>query len=79
MREWFETLNQDFRYQPTAIAAPGPNLYIAEEIHDHHFKIAGGEPGAKASWQVTGVRHDAWAKENPLQVEEEKPRAEQTQ
>jgi hypothetical protein len=31
---WFGILNKDFRYQLTAIGAPGPNLYIAEEISD---------------------------------------------
>jgi hypothetical protein len=30
--DWFGILNKDFRYQITAIGAPGPNLYIAEEI-----------------------------------------------
>jgi hypothetical protein len=32
--DWFGALNNDFRYQLTAIGAPGPNLYIAEEISD---------------------------------------------
>jgi hypothetical protein len=32
--DWFGALNKDFRYQLTAIGAPGPNLYIAEEIAD---------------------------------------------
>ena len=32
--DWFGILNKDFRYQITAIGAPGPNLYIAEEILD---------------------------------------------
>jgi hypothetical protein len=31
---WFGMLNKDFRYQLTAIGAPGPNLYIAEEISE---------------------------------------------
>ena len=31
---WFNALNKDFRYQLTAIGAPGPNLHIAEEISD---------------------------------------------
>ena len=31
---WFGILNKDFRYQLTAIGAPGPNLYIAEKISD---------------------------------------------
>jgi hypothetical protein len=30
--DWFAALNKDFRYQLTAIGAPGPNLYIAQEI-----------------------------------------------
>jgi hypothetical protein len=30
--DWFGILNKDFRYQLTAIGAPGPNLYIAKEI-----------------------------------------------
>jgi hypothetical protein len=32
--DWFGILNKDFRYQLTAIGAPGPNLYVAEEISD---------------------------------------------
>ena len=31
---WFGALNKDFRYQLTAIGAPGPNLYIVEEISE---------------------------------------------
>ncbi|MBI3949883.1 MAG: hypothetical protein HY314_05455 [Acidobacteria bacterium] len=73
---WFEALNKDFRYQLTAIGAPGPNLYVAEEIKDNRFKIAGGIPGMKVSWQVTGNRQDAWAKAHPVVVEEDKSDAE---
>jgi hypothetical protein len=32
--DWFDALNKDFRYQLTAIGAPGPNVYIAEEVCD---------------------------------------------
>ena len=73
---WFEALNRDFRYQLTPIGAPGPNLYIAREIADNHFTIAGGSPGMKVSWQVTGIRHDPWAEAHRIQVEVEKPPAE---
>jgi hypothetical protein len=73
---WFQALNTDFRYQLTAIGAPGPNLYIAEEISNNQFKIAGGKPGMKVSWQVTGVRQDAYAKAHPLRVEVQKPQRE---
>jgi hypothetical protein len=70
--DWFEALNMSFRYQLTAVGAPGPNLYIAKEISGNRFQIAGGKPGAKVSWQVTGVRHDAYANAHPLVVEEQK-------
>lgn len=69
---WFEALNSEIRYQLTSIGAPGPNLYIAEEISNQRFKIAGGKPGMKVCWQVTGSRKDAWAQANPLIVEQEK-------
>jgi hypothetical protein len=85
---WFGALNKDFRYQLTAIGAPGPNLYIAEEISESNtdysknnsnknnnsgFKIGGGTSGMKVSWQITGVRKDPYAKAHPIQVEEDKP------
>jgi hypothetical protein len=70
--DWFEVVNGDFRYQLTAVGAPSPGLYIAQEISGHHFQIAGGTPGTKVSWQVTGVRRDAYAKANPLVVEQSK-------
>jgi hypothetical protein len=73
---WFEPLNQDFRYQLTAIGAPGPNLYIAKEIQGNSFSIAGGTAGMKVSWQVTGIRHDAWATAHRIPVEEDKPATE---
>ncbi len=72
MPSWFDALNGDFRYQLTAIGAPAANLYVAEEIAKRQFKIAGGKPHLKVSWQVTGVRHDASARNNHVPVEEEK-------
>jgi hypothetical protein len=74
--EWFEALNGDFRYQLTAVGGPAPNLYVAEEIYENRFKIAGGEGGMKVCWQVTGSRKDSWAVANPFVVEEEKPQEE---
>jgi len=48
-----------------------PNLYIAHEMTEQGvFVIAGGVPGAKVSWQVTGVREDAFANANRIPVEE---------
>jgi hypothetical protein len=69
---WFEALNKEFRYQLTPISAPGPNLYIAEEIKNQRFKIGGGSSEMKVCWQVTGIRQDAWAQANPLVIEQDK-------
>jgi hypothetical protein len=74
--DYFEVLNQDFRYQLTAIGAPGPDLYIAQEIKGNQFKIAGGAAGIKVSWQVTGIRKDPWAERHRIAVEQEKPERE---
>jgi hypothetical protein len=73
--DWFEALNRDFRYQLTNIGGFAP-IYVAEKIHDHRFKIAGGQPGMEVSWQVTGTRHDRYAEAHRMQVEEAKAAAE---
>jgi hypothetical protein len=70
--DWFEALNKDFRYQLTAIGAPGPNLYIADEITNNRFTIAGGTAGMRVSWQVTGIRKDAYAEAHRIPIEQDK-------
>jgi hypothetical protein len=70
--DWFQALNSDYRYQLTPIGAAAPNLYVSQEVKDGRFGIAGGRPGQKVSWQVTGIRQDAWAKANRIPVEEAK-------
>jgi hypothetical protein len=72
MPEWFSALNRDFRYLLTPIGTPMPGLYIAEEVQDNRFRVAGGQPGMKVSWQVTGIRQDSYANKNRIKVEEEK-------
>jgi len=70
--DWFEALNEDFRYQLTPMGAAFVP-YVADEIAGNQFKIGGGIPGRKVSWQVTGIRHDAYANAHRIQVEELKP------
>ena len=76
MPQWFQALNRDFRYQLTPIGAPMGNLYIAQEIQDNRFQIAGGKAGLKVSWQVTGIRQDPYANTYRILVEEAKPATE---
>ncbi len=65
---YFEALNHEFRYQLTPIGAPA-GLYVEREIEGNRFRIAGGNEGLKVSWQVTGVRNDAYAQKHPIVVE----------
>ena len=69
--DYFAALNMEFRYQLTCIGGYAP-VYIAEEITDNQFKIAGGKSGLKVSWQVTGIRQDPWANAHRIPVEEVK-------
>jgi hypothetical protein len=75
--DYFEALNGDFRYQLTAVGASAPRLYVAREVSQNRFKIAGGRPGGRVSWQVTGIRRDAYANAHRIPVTEDKPAAEQ--
>jgi hypothetical protein len=72
MPEWFDALNAELRYQLTCVGGYAP-VYVAEEVRDNRFMIAGGTPGLKVCWQVTGVRQDAFARANSMPVEEMKP------
>jgi hypothetical protein len=75
--DWFQTENADFRYSLSAVGAPAPNLYVAEEVSGNQFKVAGGRAGQKISWLVTAIPQDAYARANPLVVEEAKKPKEQ--
>jgi hypothetical protein len=71
--EWFEALNRDFRYQLTALLGAAPELHVSALVADGEFSIAGGKAGQQVSWQVTGIRQDAWANANRIPVEVDKP------
>jgi hypothetical protein len=55
------------------LGSPGPNLHVSREITDVSFSIGGGSAGQKVSWQVTGIRQDAWANAHRIPVESDKP------
>jgi hypothetical protein len=69
---YFETLNRDFRYQLTVIGQFAQAI-VAKEIDRGRFTIRTNKPGVKVSWQVTGIRQDAWANANRIPNEEDKP------
>jgi hypothetical protein len=69
---YFEALNQDFRYQLTPMGQFA-QAFVAERVKGNRFVIKTNKPGVEVSWQVTGIRHDAYANEHRIKVEEPKP------
>ncbi len=64
--EYYDALNTDSRYQFFPVGEAMPNLYVKTEEANNTFVIAGGTPGGRVSWQVTGNRHDPYARANPV-------------
>jgi hypothetical protein len=67
--EWFEALNKDFRYQLTVIGDFAQAI-VSQEVQNNQFAIKTDKPNIKVSWQVTGIRKDAFAEKNRIPVEE---------
>jgi hypothetical protein len=70
---WFEALNRDFRYQLTVVGQFAQAI-IRSEIKDNRFVIQTDKPLVKVSWQVTGIRHDPYAEQHRISVEQDKPK-----
>jgi hypothetical protein len=64
-------LNRDFRYQLTVIGQFSQAI-VAKEIENNRFNIKTDKPNVKVSWQVTGIRQDAYANAHPFVVERDK-------
>ena len=71
MPEWFDALNRDFRYQLTVIGEFAQAI-VGEKMRRNKFTIKTDKPNVEVSWQVTGIRKDAWANQNRIPVEEAK-------
>lgn len=74
---YFEAINTDYRYQLTAVGAPGPSLHVAQEVVNNRFVIAGGQPGMKVSWEVTAKRSDRFVRQLGAPIEVRKAPSEQ--
>ena len=70
--DWFEALNRDFRYQLTVLGQFAQAI-VSTQVANHQFSIKTDKPNVEVSWQVTGIRHDAWANAHRIPVEEMKP------
>ncbi len=72
MPEYFQALNRDFRYQLTVIGSGFSQAIVSSEMVSNHFTIHTDHPGVKVSWQVTGIRQDAWANAHRIPNEVDK-------
>jgi hypothetical protein len=72
--DYFGALNKDFRYQLTVIGGEFAQAIVSKEIAEggRTFEIRTSKPNVKVSWQVTGIRKDAYATANPIVVVEKK-------
>jgi hypothetical protein len=73
--DYFDALNRDFRYQLTVIGTFAQAI-VAEKIKGNRFVIKTNAANVEVSWQVTGIRQDAFANKNRIPIEEEKSEAE---
>ncbi|MCW5934887.1 MAG: hypothetical protein KIT45_11440 [Fimbriimonadia bacterium] len=75
--EWFETLNRDFRYQLTIVdetnSAEFVHAKVVQKIRGNQFVIRTSQPHVEVSWMVTGIRHDPYAEQYRIPVEQDKP------
>ncbi len=68
--DYFESLNRDFRYQLTTIGSSAQAMVATEIANTVHHQDRPGN--VKVSWQVTGIRQDAWANAHRIPNEVEK-------
>jgi hypothetical protein len=76
MPAWFEAYNTDFRYQLTAIGEFA-QVIVAQKMNNNEFRIRSSVPNLEVSWQISAIRNDAYAKANPLLVEQAKEPSQQ--
>jgi hypothetical protein len=80
--DYFDALNRDFRYQLTVLD-DSENDFILAKVYRKigvdgplMFTIKSSLPSVEVSWQVTGIRKDAWAEKNRIPNSVDKPAAE---
>jgi len=67
---YFQALNRDFRYQLTTLGERGwdAKAGVWKKIKNNTFTIRTNKPNVEVSWQVTGIRHDAYANAHRIET-----------
>jgi hypothetical protein len=63
--DYFQALNKEYRYQLTVIGSFAQAI-ISKKVNNNQFEISTSQPKIEVSWQVTGIRHDAYAEKNRI-------------
>ena len=76
--DYFEALNSDFRYQLTVLDESDAAdvvvwAKVIRKVQGNTFVIRTSAPRMEVSWQVTGVRKDAFAEQNRIPNSVDKP------
>jgi hypothetical protein len=69
---YFEALNKDYRYQLTVVGGTFAQAIVSKKVSGNQFQIRTSDPNTEVSWQVTGIRKDAYANAHRVQPEVEK-------
>ncbi len=69
--DYFNALNKDYRYQLTVMGTFAQAI-IAQKVVNNKFVIKTNQPNVEVSWQVTGIRNDAYAQAHRVVPEVEK-------
>lgn len=69
--DYFNALNKDYRYQLTVIGTFAQAI-VAKKVVNNQFVIKTNQPNVEVSWQVTGIRNDAYAQAHRVVPEVEK-------
>jgi hypothetical protein len=57
-----------YRYQLTVMGQFAQAI-VSNKVANHQFSIKTDKPNVEVSWQVTGIRQDAWANAHRVQPE----------
>jgi hypothetical protein len=68
---YFESINRDLRYQLTVLGGFAAAT-VASKVQNNQFTIRTDRPGVEVSWQVMGIRNDAYARAHPFVAERPK-------
>ena len=69
--DYFEALNRDFRYSVTVVDEVDADevflwAKVVRKVSGNQFTVRSSRGELEVSWQVTGVRKDAWAEKNRI-------------